>query len=354
MKYFKGKIADKKISDFNQYDNTLTKFKDRIAFVEGNMYEEGFVHEFFSTYFSQYYTVSPSQDGYLAEEDSVCKLLEILGTYILSANDVESNRKIEYKFWKSEREYNDYKDSSNVGIIGTDEEGREVEVIDMFVDKKNDKNQKIVKSISVSKQDLKDIFELRQLQDAIDYMKSPKGVKDMKNHVQKLLDSDCGSEEEREKLKYISKNTERYIAKYAKSLSDNQVLIKKAIKRPIEFKNLLKDEGVPHKLDALDFMESNDVEALLPFISQEDLMTDIGVMVFDLLKLITVTKLSNRELEIIKMLKNGYKQIEIAEELGIKKQNVKTYMKRISEKVSKSYEKQVESYRDEVRQKKVN
>ena len=119
MKQFKGTIADKKLSDFNQYDNKITKYEDRVKFVKEHLYTGESIHEFFSVYFSEYYDVSPSQDGYLAEEDAVCKLIEILGTYILSANDVESNRKIKYRFWKSEREYRDYKDPNNVNSLTT-------------------------------------------------------------------------------------------------------------------------------------------------------------------------------------------------------------------------------------------
>jgi RNA polymerase sigma factor (sigma-70 family) len=318
------------------------------------LYDGEFVHEFFSTYFNNYYDVSPSQDGYLSEQDAVCKLLEILGTYILSANDVESNRKIEYRFWKSEREYRDYKESQSVGVTSTDDDGKEVEVIDMFVDRKNDRNHKIVQPYSVNSKDIKEIKEIRLLEDAINYLKSPKGLKDIQEHAKKLLEGGFGSEEERDKLKYIARNTERYINKYVKALRESQLLIKKAIKRPIEFKDVLKDEGVPNKLDAFDFMEVKDVQALLQFLSQEDMMTDIGILVYDLGQLLKATKLSSREQEIIDLLREGLKQSEIAEELGIKKQNVKTYMKRIAEKAVKAYEKQVESYRNEIRQKKVN
>jgi DNA-binding CsgD family transcriptional regulator len=352
VKQFKGTIANKKLSDFNQYDNSLTKYDDRANFVESFLYEDGFVHDFFAVYFRDYYTVSPSQDGFLAEEDAVCKLIDILGTYLLSANDVQSNRKIEYKFWKSEREYRDYKDSNNVSAITTDENGREVEVVDMFVDKKS-KNQKIVRPISINSKDLKNISEIRALEDAIDYMKSPKGTKAMKEKALELLEAGVGTNDDQDRLKYIAKNTERYIARYVKSLREDQILIKKAITRPLDFKAVLKGEGVPHKLDALDFMEVNDVTVLLPYLYQEDIMTELGTIVYDLNVLINNTKLSSREQEIVGMLRNEYKQIEIAEALDIRKQNVKTYMKRIAEKVVKTYEKQVESYRNEIRQKKV-
>ncbi|MFJ8247309.1 helix-turn-helix transcriptional regulator [Peribacillus asahii] len=354
MKQFKGEIGGKKLTDFNQFDNSLTKFQERLEFVTNNINgEDGFLHSFFAEYLNQYYDVSPSQDGYLAEETSVFKLLERLGTFLIEAPDSKSHRKVEYRFWVDEREYNKYKESDNKCESSmSNGEDNNVEIIDMFVDKKNEKNQKIVRNLSVNAKDIKEIKEIRSLQDAIDYLKSPKGIKDLKEHAQKLLESGAVEDEAVNRLKYIAKNTERYINSYVKELRESQVLIKKAIKRPIEFKNILKDEGVPNKLDVVDFMEKKEVEKLLEFLPNEDLMTDIGIIIYDLGQLLKATKLSSREEEIIQMLREGLKQSEIAEELGILKQNVKTYMKRIAEKVSKTYEKQVESYRDKMRQKK--
>lgn len=356
MKQFKGEIAGKKLSDFslNKLENVATLNK-RMEMVKELIYEDGKVHDFFTQYFNEYYDVSPSQSGYLSEDTSVNKILEIIGTYLLSAKDVVSERKIEYRFWKSERDFKKSMESDNVNTSSLQKNvASNVEVIDMFVDKKNDKNMKVVKDIAVNRKDIKEIEEIKNLEDAIQYLKSPKGIKEMKEHTQKLIDMGIGTDEERTRLKYIAGNTERYIKLYVTSLRDSQLIIKKAIKRPIEFKNTLKDEGVPNKLDALDFMESKDVCVLLPYLYQDEMMSDMGMIIYDLNVLINSTQLSSRELEIVNMFRNEYKQTEIAEELGIRKQNVKTYMKRIADKVSKTYEKQVESYRNGMRQKKVN
>ena len=353
MKYFQGTIADKKLNDFNLYDNAITKHKDRISFVEESIYVDGFIHEFFSSYFSNYYTVSPSQDGYLAEEDSVCKLLDILGTYILNANDVTSNRKIEYKFWKSEKEYRDYKDSNNVSATSSDDDGKSVEVIDMFVDKKNSKNQKIVKGSSIQSRDLKEIKEIKALQLAIEYLKTPKGIKEVKDHATKIVEREDLENEHKDRFKYILKNTERYIDAYVKTLRDNQIIIKEAIRRPIVFKSIIDGKGAPNKLDAIDFMEESDVKAMFPYLGQEDLMTDIGIIVFDLNKLLDEVNLSPRERSVVEMYRENMKQVEIGEELDINKSSVRKMEYRIAKKVAKAYEKQVENQRDQIRQKKV-
>lgn len=106
-------------------------------------------------------------------------------------------------------------------------------------------------------------------------------------------------------------------------MKDNQIAIKEVVKRPIRFKSPLKDEGAPNKLDAFDFMEKKDVEGLIPFIASEDMMTDMGVLAYDLNQLINKVKLSKREHEIIELFREGFKSKEVQDELGIKKQNLK-------------------------------
>lgn len=354
LKYFKGVIAEKSLVDFRKYDNSIDTLKARTEHVNGLVLEEGLVHEFFTTYFEKYYDVSPNQNGYLAEEDAVCKLLEGLGTYLVSSKDIPSERKVEYRFWKDERDFKKSKESENINTSSMSASGSDsnVEIIDMFVDKKNDKNQKIVKDISVNKKDIKDIEELAFLQDAIEFFKSPKGIKHVRNHVSTILSGEGVMDDDKGILTYIMKNTEDYLNSYAKTLRDNQVLIKKAIKRPIEFKNVLKDEGVPNKLDVIDFMEEKDVKELLPFLSQSDLMSDIGIIIFDLQKLLETTKLSPREAEVVDMYKEGLKQTDIAQELDVNTATIRKMERRIALKASKTYENQVKSYRDEIRKKK--
>jgi hypothetical protein len=268
----------------------------------------------------------------------VCKLLDILGTYILGANDVESHRKIEYRFWKSEREYRDYKDSSNVSASTSDDSGNNVEVIDMFVDKKNDKNQKIVRDTTVNRKDVKEIPEIKQLQLAIDYLKSSAGLRDIQQHALALLEREDSNIEETDRLKYIAKNTQRFIDSYAKTLRDNQVAIKEAIKRPIKFKSVLKDEGVPNKLDDFDFYDENCIKKVLPLIGEEeDLMSDIGIIIYDFNCLINRIEFPNREQEIINLFREGRAQKEMPSILELDKKTISNAIGRIATRVAKFY-----------------
>lgn len=347
MKYFKGEIEGKKLNNFNKIDYSVEKLVDRNKFIDdllGNA-------EFFTTYFGEYYDVSPSQSGYLAEETAVCRSLEIMGTYIIGAKDVPSERKVEYRFWRDEKDFKKSKESENVNASTSNGNG-DVEIIDMFNDRKNDKNQKIVKPISVTKKDVKEIKEINELEKAIDYLKSESGINDIKREVTRLLEI-VESEEDLVRLQYILKNAKQYVGRYVGDLKESQLLIKKAITKPVEFKNTLKDEGAPDKLEGFDFMEKNHVEALLPSIGSSDLMTDMGILAHDLNELLDRTKLSPKEMEIINVFREGFTRNDAQDELDIRKQNMTTYLKRIAEKVVKTYEIQVSDYRDKQRLKKV-
>lgn len=188
MKYFSSEIEGKKISDFQQFDASLTKFEDRLNLVNTMINnEDGELQEFFSTYFGNYYDVSPTQNGWMAEQDAVCKAVEGLGTYILNSKDIDSNRKVKYRFWKSEREFKQYKESENVNT-STLEAGMEegVEVIDMFFSN-DEKNHKLVTDQKLYAKDIKDVKEIRILEDAIDKAKTELFVKSIEKHIDELL-----------------------------------------------------------------------------------------------------------------------------------------------------------------------
>lgn len=63
-----------------------------------------------------------------SEEDKIRRALEMMGSKIISANDVESNRKIDYKFWKDDREFRKHMESEVlIGVHRTEDDGEEGE-----------------------------------------------------------------------------------------------------------------------------------------------------------------------------------------------------------------------------------
>jgi len=349
VKYFSSSIADKRLSDFQKYDASLKKYDDRLELVLGLLNdEEGNLHKFMTTYFAEYYDFSPAQTGYTAEQDAVCKTIEGLGTYLLNAKDIVTNRKVKYRFWKSEREFKQYKESTNVNI-STLEAGMEegTEVIDMFFSH-DDKNYKKDTNQRLFAKDLKEIVEIKTLQDGIDTIKTEHFIKQTEKYIDSVIPS-IEDEKDLAKLKSIRRNVENYVNKWASTMSDNQILIKEAIKRPIRFKNVLKDEGASNKLEDFDFMEEKEVKALIQSLSQGNLMEDFGILVYDLNCLIDKSNLSKREQEVVNLYREGLRQFELADELDISKQSIKKMEERIAKKVVKTYEKQIEQQRERIR-----
>lgn len=352
MKYFTSEIEGKTINDFMGINPKLLEFEKRMDLVNVLLNDEnGGLEEFFSVYFSEYYNVSPSQNGYLAEQDAVCKTLERLGTYLLNAKDITSSRKIEYRFWKSIKEFNKYKESKNTTFSAMEgsqsSETGGSEIIDMFGGDPKDKNYKKSTDARLFAIDFKEIKEIRELQKVIDTISQD----DMLNKVESMIDEILPSIKEKKdkaRLSSIKMNVSLFLNSWKKEMCDNQVLIKTAIKKPIYFKNIDSGSGAPNKLDIFDFMHEGDVAKLIPMIGYEGgMMSDIGLLIHDINIIIDdaieLEMLSSREMEIITKLRENCTANDIVNELDIKKQNVKTYINRIAKKLVKVYEKRVQN-----------
>jgi len=344
VKYFSSSIAGKKLVDFQQQDYSVEKFGDRLEVINEVIGDgEGNVHEFFSTYFGEYYDVSPTQQGWMAEQDAVCRTLEMLGTYLLNAKDIDTNRKIQYRFWKSEREFKQYKESENVvaSAFETGEGSSEVEVFDMFYSNE-DKNQKIVKGMNILSKDIREIVEIGRLQDLVEKAGDDSFVKMIENRIDASLPI-IMDEEARARLLKIRKNVKGYVTRWIREAKDNQIAIKKAIKRPIEFKNLLKDEGVANKLDAIDFSDIVNNKELLRMLNREDMMDEdgLGLIIYDYNRMLDRMILTVREQSIVDSFRQGYAQEELEELLGIKKNTVSETITRIAKKSAKFYVKEL-------------
>jgi len=348
VRYFNGAIADKTLSDFQQFDVEIDKYSDRLNYVNSLINnEDGLVHDFFSTYFDEYYDASPSRDGYMSDQDAVCKTLESLGTYLLNAKDIKSNRKIKYRFWKSEREFKQYKESQNINTSTFEtslEEDSDVEVIDMFYSPQ-DKNYKVSIDQKIYKQDIKDIKEINQLQKTIEYAKT----NEFKDKIIKKIDEILpliSNERDIVRLKRIKGNINYYIKQFIRSLKDNQLAIKIEIKRPFMFQNTNED-GVKNKLlnTAIDFSDEKVNKVLLEMIGErESLMTDVGIMIYDFNCLLDEIDFTEREQSIIDLFRKGHRRKELPSLLKIKSNTVSDTINRIAKKVAKHYVKQLYYY----------
>ncbi|MEX3625204.1 helix-turn-helix transcriptional regulator [Viridibacillus arvi] len=338
MKYFSSAINGKAISDFQQYDASLTKFEERLNLVENMINnEDGSLHDFFAIYFGEYYDAMPSQNGWLSEEDAVCKTIEGLGTYLLNSKDIGSHRKLKYRFWKSEREFKQYKESENVNT-STLEAGLEegVEVIDMFYSN-DDKNYKLATDNKLYAKDIKEIVEIGALQKAIEIARTEGFVKSIEKRIDAILPI-IEDKKIEARLKKIRGNVQNYVTHWIRDMKDNQVAIKVAVKRPIVFRNVLKDEGVANKLDDALMSDEAVNKTLLAMVGEEeDLMSDIGIMIYDFNCLLNRMELSDREQIVVNAFREGYKQKELADLLGLDRRTISDTISRISKKVAKFY-----------------
>ena len=339
MKYFKGKIDDKVLSDFRRYDNALTKHKDRLNYINELLNDSN--NNFMSEYFSNYYNANINKDGELSENDVVCKALESLGTYLIESQDIQSNRKVKYRFWVDQKEYNKYKESRNItsSAFETSDEDNNTDIMDMFVDKKNDINQKIVGNISIEKEDIKKIDDIKLLQDVIDSINSKSIIQSIKDNCSKLLEDEKLDSKYKNKIKYIINNTERYVSSYTKDLKENQIIIKETICKPTVFKNPLRDKGIGVDwANILNFKSVKCVKAILKYLPLMDLSgEDLQIILWDFYNfLINNLKLSKKEKQIVELFSLGINQSEMCEILDMKKNSVSNTVNRIVYKVVKS------------------
>lgn len=338
MKKFNSEIDGKRISDFQQYDSSINNYKDRLEVVERLLSDEnGDLDEFMSVYFSNYYNASPSQQGWLAEQDVVCKTVEGLGTYLLNSKDINSNRKVKYRFWKSEKEFKKYKESQNINTstleTGLDEG---VEVIDLFYSN-DEKNYMLETNQKLFARDIKEIKEIRLLQEGIDRIREDGFIERVEDVIDGILPT-IKDEKDLSRLKYIRKNVKNYVGQWSTNMVDNQILIKEAIKSPIRFKNPLKGEGVANKLDEVLFSDEEVNKKLITMIGrEEDLMSDIGVILYDFNQLLDRANLTTRQREIVSLFRQGYSKRELPNALNVNKSAIGDAIGRLSKRVAKFY-----------------
>ncbi|MCY7947033.1 hypothetical protein P8891_05840 [Bacillus atrophaeus] len=353
MKYFSGSIEGKTISDFQKYDVSINNFKDRLEFVMNVLNDdEGNLHAFITTYFSNYFNSSPNQSGYLSEQDVVCKTLEGLGTYLINSKDIDSNRKVKYRFWKSKKEFQKYKESKNVNTssltqsMGLSEDDG-VEVIDLFFNP-DDKNYRMDDKQKIFKKDINEITELSTLQDGIDLVRDDSFIRSVENRIDAILPTIINKEDVMV-LKKIRANVTNYVDSWAKEMELNQVLIKEAIKRPIRFRNTSFSNAKEVNGGSLDLDEVNVVKALIVNCGKIDMTKGIESEAYLLVSefydiIASMEDIKDEEINLIKLFQNGLDRADIEKDFGIKQYKQTRIIDRVSKKVLRDYLKKKSSF----------
>lgn len=280
-----GTTLDEIGKKINYKKNKLEERKEVVDDVVNNTH-------FFQDYFDNYYNPTPTNTEVLSEQDSVCLMLERLGSYLLASDEVKEERndnKIEYKFITSksyfdkklnkEAHYDEISDNNILDIM-------------LFVRKESNylkcKQQKINSSDYIEG-DMGDI--LKQYQNFINLVN-----------------------EENE----LTKNSKRdkRTARLVSSVNYDMLDVKNSYKGTIDFKNITKNVGEKYVGD-IDYNNIKIIDTVLKLGQASGEINDIHAIILDIDMALEKLHLSDLEKEIIRLYRLGATKQSIATDLGI-------------------------------------
>lgn len=363
-KNFTASLDGVTVNDLSKkLDRNKTTYQDRLKHIE-NILED---IKFFDIYYDEYFDPCISMSEYSSSETNVSILLENYASYLLNSEDCENEvmykiksgqllpkidnqqnvasqsleaqgvqrslsqePSIKYEFYTDE---NNFRKALNrdMSIDGMSGNGATEHVIDFLLNMNS--NYKKSKDQTITAKDLKrtDFLGsvLRDYQTYLDFLRnlpkdSPKYKKFVVDRIkgsvkQDMLDAKDGLlRVHGYNLRYFSESTEPYYD--AINLGDPEQLVgfkdDSQLKGDITVKGLL-------------YMKFNG-----------DFQNDFQCILYDLEKIIDRTPLTDKQRSVILMIRDGYSNFEISQELSIDKSNIKTkYIepsaKKIAEQVRK-------------------
>lgn len=325
---FNGKLCGKTIYDFkNAIDYDIDEQQKRIQALYDLLYEDGYLHGYFEEFFSDWYNPHLTKDDCLSEDHNVFQELEKMANYILYAPDGERiTLKTKYNFYTASKfQERLSKDISIDDMVARAEENSEDdedtnmydEVIDFLIRQGN--NYKVAIKQVITKEDLQDeeLKVVKDYQDAIDHLR---------NKLQSLREANKDYP------------MQRRIMRALRELKHDQLIAKDQIKGTIYFKEVLPDSTVID-YDQFDFFDKEHVMALLKMPPVENLMTDVGCLIYDLNRLLEQCELTPVDWEILKLYRQDDMTVgNIANKLGILHQFVSATLNKICNKIIDVYE----------------
>lgn len=325
---FNGKLCGKTIYDFkNAIDYDIDEQQKRIQALYDLLYEDGYLHGYFEEFFSDWYNPHLTKDDCLSEDHNVFQELEKMANYILYAPDGERiTLKTKYNFYTAPKfQERLSKDISIDDMVARAEENSEDdedtnmydEVIDFLIRQGN--NYKVAIKQVITKEDLQDkeLKVVKDYQDAIDHLR---------NKLQSLREANKDYP------------MQRRIMRALRELKHDQLIAKDQIKGTIYFKEVLPDSTVID-YDQFDFFDKEHVMALLKMPPVENLMTDVGCLIYDLNRLLEQCELTPADFRILELYRQEDMSLEnIADKLGSTRQNIYIALEKICNKIIDAYE----------------
>lgn len=322
--YFNSEINEKKINDFKALDYKLLTLEQRKKFVEELLKND---NDFFSEYFDNFYKVGVSTNDELSEKNVVCKTIESLGNYLLGSEEIREERKhsdTTYKFYVDETEFKlRTKKELPMTNLTHKSENSEIETIDNVIHflKQNKENFKKEKTLSIKKSDFeKDDYCAEILNEY--------------NVLYKFL-----TEEIKNPNKIVGKRQK--LTKMKKEVMDDMLYTKEHLEGIFgqNPRNLLTDSTCPN-WDELDYTNVEHMKKLLYVISDFHPENELSFYLMDLKKLfeecVKRNKLSEKEIKVYKMLRRGYKNVEIAKKFGVDRYVITRIVNTLAKKLCKT------------------
>lgn len=325
---FNGKLSGKTIYDFKKdIDYGIEEQQKRLKAMQELLHDGQHLHGYFEEFLSDWYNPHLTKDDCLSEDHNVFQELEKMANYIIYAADGEKiTKKTKYNFY-TQRKFEERlsKDASIDDMVATAEENLEDdcdlnvydEVIDFLI-RQGTNYKKEIKQI-ITDDDLKDndLEVVGYYQDSIDHLRS-----------------------ELEHLRATNQNKplQYKIMSALKELKHDQLIAKDQLKGTIYFKEVLPDsEDIDY--DQFDFFDKEHVMALLKMPPVENLMTDVGCLVYDLNRLLEQCKLTPADREILELYRQEDMTLDnIADKLKVDSSFVYGTINRICNQVINAYE----------------
>lgn len=322
--YFNSEINNTKVNDFKNLDYTINSLAERKAFVEELLKND---NDFFAIYFDKFYKFNPSMNDELSEKNTVCKTIENLANYLLGSEEIREDRKnskTQYKFYVDETEFKlrTKREVSMTSLTGKSQNS-EIESLDNVIHflKQNKDNFKKEKTLTIKTSDMKQN----------DYCSEV--LKDY-NILYAFL-----TEEIKNPNKFKGKRQK--LTKMKKDVMDDMLYTKETLRGVFgqNPRNLLTDSTCPN-WNELDYTNPEHMKKLLYVNIGFHPENEVSFFLMDLKKLykecIKRKILSVNEIKTYKMLRRGYKNVEIATELNVDRYVVTRIVNTLSKKLSKT------------------
>lgn len=323
---FNGKINNQNIYEVKQnLDYKVRDLEGRKKIVDeilSDKDENGM--NFFENYFDTHYKCELNQNDSLSENNNVCKTLEQMADYLLGSEEVREDRKSgeqQYRFYVDRNEYNkaQKKEESlnhkcELAKAKTGIAGSEDTVINFLVQKKNFKKPK------------KQVITKEDLQEDSFCGEVLRAYKEYDKELSEKLKAPDGKGYKLRKIKG--------------EINLDMLYTKDTLKGVFGYKqrNALVESTCP-SWEMFDWSNTQHVKALIYIQNEFTPDDDISLLLFDLdvlIKDMVANKvLSEKEYRIYHMIRIGYKNIEVANELNLARTRISNAITTITEKIVK-------------------